>query len=58
MNRYFVPALETLIDRWKVPPDVAGATFMAAGASCPEMFANFVGVFRGSPVGTGTVIGR
>lgn len=57
-DEYFVPALEILIERWNIPPDVAGATFMAAGASCPEMFANFVGVFTGSPVGTGTVVGR
>ena len=57
-DEYFVPALEILIERWNIPPDVAGATFMAAGASCPEMFANFVGVFSGSPVGTGTVVGR
>uniref|UniRef100_A0A452TEP0 Solute carrier family 24 member 4 n=1 Tax=Ursus maritimus TaxID=29073 RepID=A0A452TEP0_URSMA len=38
--------------------DVAGATFMAAGSSTPELFASVIGVFitRGD-VGVGTIVG-
>ena len=28
-----------------VPPDVAGATFMAAGSSAPELATSVIGVF-------------
>jgi len=38
--------------------DVAGATFMAAGSSAPELATSFVGVFLSdSNVGVGTIIG-
>ena len=42
---YFVPALEVIIDRFDVTPDVAGATLMAAGGSAPELFTSIIGVF-------------
>lgn len=34
-----------------------GATFMAAGASSPELFASMIGVMSNSAVGVGTVVG-
>ena len=38
--------------------DVAGATFMAAGSSAPELFTSIVGVFFAkSDVGLGTIVG-
>ena len=37
--------------------DIAGATFMAAGASSPELFASLIGVLTNSAVGAGTVVG-
>lgn len=42
---FFVAALEIIIDKLKLPPDVAGATFMAAGSSSPELFVATVAVF-------------
>ena len=39
-------------------PDVAGATFMAAGGSAPELFTSIIGVFVAfSDVGIGTIVG-
>merc|ERR1711871_1759995 len=35
----------------------AGATLMAAGGSMPELFTSFVGTFRNSAVGFGTIVG-
>ena len=56
--RYFVPALNVLCDKLNMPDDVAGATFMAAGASSPEMFAAFVSLFiTHTSLGIGTIIG-
>jgi len=41
-----------------VSPDVAGATFMAAGGSAPELFTAVIGVFIAvSDVGIGTIVG-
>jgi len=57
-DEYFVPALEVITDRVNVSDDVAGATFMAAGGSAPELFTSFIGTFVSkSDVGFGTIVG-
>ena len=40
---YFVPALEVIVEKLGLSDDVAGATFMAAGSSAPELFTSIVG---------------
>ena len=54
---FFVPALNVLCEKLGMPDDIAGATFMAAGASSPELFASLIGVLSNSAVGAGTVVG-
>ncbi|KAG9510875.1 Sodium/potassium/calcium exchanger 3 [Fragariocoptes setiger] len=44
-DAYFVPSLQTLSDVYDLPPDIAGSTLMALGASVPELFASLIGVF-------------
>lgn len=57
-EEFFVPALNVLCEELKVPDDVAGATFMAAGASSPELFTSFIGLLiYNSNIGVGTVVG-
>lgn len=57
-DHYFVPALDVIIDTFGISPDVAGATFMAAGGSAPELFTSIIGVFIAvSDVGIGTIVG-
>jgi len=57
-DHYFVPALNVIIEKMKISPDVAGATFMAAGGSAPELFTAIIGVFIAtSDVGIGTIVG-
>ncbi len=57
-DEFFVPALEVIIDKLDISEDVAGATFMAAGGSAPELFTSFIGVFIArSDVGIGTIVG-
>lgn len=42
----------------KMPPDIAGATLMAAGTSSPELFASLVALGATSDdVGSGTIVG-
>ncbi len=41
-----------------LPPDIAGATFMAIGTSAPELFTSVIGVFiTDNDIGTGTIVG-
>jgi len=55
---YFVAALEVLVKRLDIKDDVAGATFMAAGGSAPELFTSVIGVFIAeNDVGFGTIVG-
>ena len=43
---YFVPALERISEELKLSEDVAGATFMAAGSSAPELFTSVISKLR------------
>ncbi|XP_030069945.1 sodium/potassium/calcium exchanger 4 [Microcaecilia unicolor] len=55
---FFVPALEKICEKLHLSEDVAGATFMAAGSSTPELFASVIGVFiTHGDVGVGTIVG-
>ncbi|KAM7405736.1 hypothetical protein PAMP_000163 [Pampus punctatissimus] len=57
-DEFFVPALEVITNRLQISDDVAGATFMAAGGSAPELFTSLIGVFVShSNVGIGTIVG-
>ena len=55
---YFVPSLEQITKKLNMDSDVAGATFMAAGSSAPELFTSVIGVFiTESDIGLGTIVG-
>ncbi|KAE8904455.1 hypothetical protein PF005_g14596 [Phytophthora fragariae] len=57
---YFVSALEKITDALALSPDVAGATFMAAGSSAPELFVSLAdNVFKkpAESLGVGTIVG-
>lgn len=57
-DEFFVPALEVLTEKFDISADVAGATFMAAGGSAPELFTSIIGVFFAhSDIGIGTIVG-
>lgn len=57
-DEYFVPALGVITEKLRISEDVAGATFMAAGGSAPELFTSLIGVFIShSNVGIGTIVG-
>ncbi|XP_076834929.1 sodium/potassium/calcium exchanger 4a isoform X2 [Brachyhypopomus gauderio] len=55
---YFVTSLDKICEKLHLSEDVAGATFMAAGSSAPELFASIIGVFiTHGDVGVGTIVG-
>lgn len=58
-DEFFIPALVIITEKLNISEDVAGATFMAAGGSMPELCTSFIGVFAApdSNVGFGTIVG-
>lgn len=55
---YFVSSLDRICEEMKLSPDVAGATFMAAGSSAPELATVIIGVFFAKDdIGVSGVIG-
>lgn len=57
-DEFFVPSLDVIIEKFEIADDVAGATFMAAGGSAPELFTSVIGVFVSfDDVGIGTIVG-
>ncbi|XP_059490722.1 probable sodium/potassium/calcium exchanger CG1090 [Neocloeon triangulifer] len=55
---YFVASLDRICEELKLSPDVAGATFMAAGSSAPELATVIIGVFFAKDdIGVSGVIG-
>ena len=57
-DEFFVPSLDVITEKLNISNDVAGATFMAAGGSAPELFTSVIGVFIAkNDVGIGTIVG-
>lgn len=57
-DEFFIPALDVITQTMNISEDVAGATFMAAGGSAPELFTSVIGVFISlDDVGVGTIVG-
>lgn len=60
---FFTASLEQLSIKFELSEDVAGATFMAAGSSAPELFTSLASVMFPDPcsnrssVGIGTIVG-
>ena len=57
-DEFFIPSLDVITEKLSISEDVAGATFMAAGGSAPELFTSIIGVFISEDdVGIGTIVG-
>ena len=55
---YFVSSLDSISEALHLSEDVAGATFMAAGSSAPELFTSIIAVFGPeNDIGVGTIVG-
>ena len=57
---FFVAALEKICEVLRLSDDVAGATFMAAGSSAPELASSAMSLINpnaGSEIGVGTIVG-
>ncbi|MFC1626714.1 calcium/sodium antiporter [Patescibacteria group bacterium] len=60
VEEYFVPTLDKISSIFKLSPDIAGATLMAAGSSAPELFISLFALIKPGDyanVGAGTIVG-
>lgn len=60
VDEYFIESLDNISEYLKLPPSVAGATFMAAGTSAPELTTTLFSLFlvgANPATGLGTVVG-
>lgn len=57
-DEFFQTSLEIISEVLGLTPDVAGATFLAAGSSAPELFTSLADAFgNANSTGTGTIVG-
>ncbi|KAL0248971.1 hypothetical protein GEMRC1_004205 [Eukaryota sp. GEM-RC1] len=57
-EHYFMESITVLIARYNVNDDIAGAIFLAIGASVPELFASLISLFIDhNDVGLSNIIG-
>jgi len=57
-DEFFETSLSAICEAQNLKDDVAGATWMAAGGSAPELMTSFIGLFISySDVGFGTIVG-
>lgn len=60
VDEFFIESLDNIVNFLKLPPSVAGATFMAAGTSAPELTTTLFALFlvgANPATGLGTVVG-
>lgn len=60
-DEFFIPSLDQISSKLKLPHNVAGASLMAMGSSAPELAIALLALFKGggehSDVGIGTIVG-
>jgi len=55
---HLTSVLELIVEKLRIPEDVAGATFLAMSSSAPELFCSIVATFvLVSPSGVGNIVG-
>eukprot|EP01065_Artemidia_motanka_P031486 TRINITY_DN3787_c1_g4_i1.p1 TRINITY_DN3787_c1_g4~~TRINITY_DN3787_c1_g4_i1.p1 ORF type:complete len:645 (+),score=208.26 TRINITY_DN3787_c1_g4_i1:156-2090(+) len=54
---YLVPVMQHVTRVMRIPDDVAGATILGACLNAPELFSHSLGLYQGSEVGLGLVMG-
>lgn len=57
-DAFFSPALQVLVEKFRIPPDVAGVTFLSFGNGSPDVFANIAAFSLASPnIGVTSILG-
>ncbi|TYZ60569.1 hypothetical protein PybrP1_006526 [[Pythium] brassicae (nom. inval.)] len=57
-DAFFSPVLQVLVEKFRIPPDVAGVTFLSFGNGSPDVFANIAAFSLASPnIGVTSILG-
>ncbi|CCI40325.1 unnamed protein product [Albugo candida] len=57
-DSFFCPSLQSIVEIYRIPPDVAGATFLSFGNGSPDVFSNIAAFGSSTPrIGVASILG-
>ncbi|TMW63302.1 hypothetical protein Poli38472_002243 [Pythium oligandrum] len=57
-DSFFCPVLQTIVEKYRIPPDIAGVTFLSFGNGSPDVFSNIAAFSTASPkIGVTSILG-
>nr|CCA15347.1 Ca2 :Cation Antiporter (CaCA) Family putative [Albugo laibachii Nc14] len=57
-DSFFCPSLQSIVEMYRIPPDVAGATFLSFGNGSPDVFSNIAAFGSLTPrIGVASILG-
>ncbi|GLD93043.1 hypothetical protein PINS_up001635 [Pythium insidiosum] len=57
-DSFFCPALQAIVETYRVPPDIAGVTFLSFGNGSPDVFSNIAAFSTSTPkIGIASILG-
>ncbi|KAJ0405718.1 hypothetical protein ATCC90586_005876 [Pythium insidiosum] len=57
-DSFFCPALQAIVETYRIPPDVAGVTFLSFGNGSPDVFSNIAAFSTSTPkIGIASILG-
>ncbi|DAZ94126.1 TPA: hypothetical protein N0F65_010370 [Lagenidium giganteum] len=57
-DSFFCPSLQAIVERYRIPPDIAGVTFLSFGNGSPDVFSNIAAFASSTPkIGVTSILG-
>jgi hypothetical protein len=57
-DAFFCPSLQAIVEKYRVPPDIAGVTFLSFGNGSPDVFSNIAAFSSSTPkIGVTSILG-
>lgn len=57
-DSFFCPVLQAIVEKYRIPPDLAGVTFLTFGNGSPDVFSNIAAFSTASPsIGVTAILG-
>ncbi|KAF1330248.1 Ca2 :cation antiporter, partial [Globisporangium splendens] len=57
-DAFFCPVLQVIVEKYRIPPDIAGVTFLSFGNGSPDVFSNIAAFSLSSPnIGVASILG-
>lgn len=57
-DTFFCPVLQVIVEKYRIPPDIAGVTFLSFGNGSPDVFSNIAAFSLSTPnIGVASILG-